>query len=315
MTLELQRNYLRLGASLYVPATRTDLTAVANGEQLGVLRSVIFCTEDAVASDNLGAALNSLAQLLEELKPATTRRFIRVRNPEVLASLLEMRGIDRIDGFVLPKVTCRNLPEYLEKIPGGSQHWLMPTLESSGVFEPRKMRKLRNALERSAVRPRILALRIGGSDLLNLLRLRRGPGSTIYDTPLRNVIAMLATVFVPAGFFLTAPVVENLNDEATMARELAQDLEHGLYSKSAIHPEQVPWIEARYAVSREELTVAESILSDTAPAVFRMNNAMCEPATHDNWAQIIVERSRLFGIREIAPDGNQQRQPSHVFAG
>ena len=69
MTLELQRNYLRLGASLYVPATRTDLTAVANGERLGALRSVIFCTEDAVARDDVGIALDNLQQLLEELQP------------------------------------------------------------------------------------------------------------------------------------------------------------------------------------------------------------------------------------------------------
>lgn len=315
MTLDLQRNYLRLGASLYVPATRTDLTAVANGERLGTLRSVIFCTEDAVACNDVDMALDNLQQMLGELQPAATRHFIRVRNSGVLARLLEMPGIDRIDGFVLPKVTCRNFPEYLEKIPDDSQHWLMPTLESAEVFESQEMRQLRDMLERSVVRPRVLALRIGGNDLLNLLRLRRGARSTIYETPLRQVIAMLATVFVPAGFFLTAPVFDNLNDETTLMRELAQDLSHGLYSKSAIHPEQIPWIESRYAVSRQDLTLAESILSETAPAVFRMNDLMCEPATHRNWAQIVVDRSRLFGVHEVGLDDDERLRPSRAFTG
>ena len=314
MTFDVHRNYLRLGASLYVPATRTDLAAIANGDRLGTLRSVIFCAEDAVACDHVGVALDNLQQLLGELRPAETRRFIRVRNPGILARLLDMPGIDRIDGFVLPKVTCRNLPEYLDQIPDDNRHWLMPTLESAEVFDPWEMRQLRDALERSAVRPRILALRIGGSDLLNLLRLRRGPKSTIYETPLRNVIAMLTTVFVPAGFFLTAPVFESLNDEPTLARELAHDLEHGLYSKSAIHPEQVRWIEARYAVSRRDFTIAESILSETAPAVFRMHDLMCEPATHTNWARIVVERGRLFGIRETVSSDNQRLRPSRAFS-
>ncbi len=39
----------RLGASLYVPVTHQDMLKIANGAKWPELRSVIFCTEDAVA--------------------------------------------------------------------------------------------------------------------------------------------------------------------------------------------------------------------------------------------------------------------------
>ena len=305
-----QQQYLRLGASLYVPATRLDLTELADGQRLGPLRSIIFCIEDAVRCGDVGMALENVQQLLDNLRPSETQRFVRVRNPQTLARLLDMRGIDGVDGFVLPKVTHHNLIEYFDLLSSDSRYWLMPTLESAEAFDTDAMRRLRGALESSGFRERVLALRIGGNDLLNLLHLRRGPRSTIYDTPLRQVIATLATVFTPAGFHLTAPVFEGLSDGATLAREVDQDLEHGLYSKSAVHPEQLRWIESRYAVSREDLEIAESVLDESAPAVFRMHDMMCEPATHRNWAKLVIERGRLFGIR----DGREHREPTRAFA-
>ena len=59
-----------------------------------------------------------------------------------------------------------------------------------------------------AWRARILVLRIGGNDLLNLLGLRRQRGHTLYETPLGAVIARLVTTFKPHGFRLSAPVFE-----------------------------------------------------------------------------------------------------------
>ena len=58
---------LQLGASLYMPATRADLAAHANGEKLPFLRSMIFCTEDAVRLDQLEGALQDLESLGEEV--------------------------------------------------------------------------------------------------------------------------------------------------------------------------------------------------------------------------------------------------------
>ena len=53
-----------LGASLYVPATRKKLQQIARGELLGAVRSLIFCTEDAVLESELGDALCNLSLAL-----------------------------------------------------------------------------------------------------------------------------------------------------------------------------------------------------------------------------------------------------------
>ena len=44
--------HLQLGASLYVPATRDDLPAIAAGRKFPQLRSVIFCLEDAIREED-----------------------------------------------------------------------------------------------------------------------------------------------------------------------------------------------------------------------------------------------------------------------
>ena len=70
--------FVRLGASLYVPASRNDLVAIANRTKYPQLRSVIFCTEDSLKEKDVPAALDNLAETLRVLE-ANDRllRFIR----------------------------------------------------------------------------------------------------------------------------------------------------------------------------------------------------------------------------------------------
>src|SRR5262245_22997160 len=105
--------FLRLGASLYVPATREGLAAIANRRKYPFLRSVIFCTEDAVRADELPRALDNLQAMLRQLEASDLLRFVRVRNPEVLWNILQMDGVRGLTGFVLPKITRHNLDHYL----------------------------------------------------------------------------------------------------------------------------------------------------------------------------------------------------------
>jgi len=145
-------------------------------------------------------------------------------------------------------------------------------------------------------RRRILALRIGGNDLFSLLGMRRPRGRTVYQTPLALTISQLVTTFRPHGFHLTAPVFEYLDSPRLLEREVRADLAHGLFGKTAIHPRQVPIIEANYRVSARDLHMAEEILAHAALPVFRLHEAMCEPATHRPWAEMICARARLYGV-------------------
>jgi citrate lyase beta subunit len=289
--------FLELGASLYVPATREWLAAIGNRHKFKELRSVIFCTEDSIREQDLERALDNLQAALLGFEPSPLLRFVRVRSPAVLRRVLEMEGAERLSGFVLPKVSAANLPEYFACLPPASPFLVMATLETAEVFDPVALLRIRDLLLQDGPRRRLLSLRIGGNDLLNLLGLRRPRSRTIYETPLGLTISHLVTVFRPHGFNLTGPVFEYLDNPRALAREVDRDLAHGLFGKTAIHPEQVPVIEARYRVRREDLRAAEQILSATAEPVFRLQGAMCEPATHRTWATLVCERARLYGVQ------------------
>lgn len=289
-----------LGAPLYMPAHRRDLMECANGEKLEAIRSMIFCTEDSVSHSDVDSSLRHLGLCLQGFREVPDRfRFIRARNPEILARLLDLPHIEKIDGFILPKFNESVFHAYFDQLQG-TPFKVMPTLESKDVFDFNAMSALCQGLLQEAVFPRILMLRIGGNDLMNLLGLRRPRSMTIYETPLGHVISQLVTIFKPYGFSLSAPVFEYLDDTATLQKEIRLDLAHGLTGKTAIHPTQVPVIEAAYAVDSDDYEMAVSLGDSEAPAVFRMHNAMCEVATHQQWAAGIISRQACYGIRKPA---------------
>lgn len=293
----------QLGAALYIPATHPDLQAIASGDKLQYVRTIIFCTEDAVAERDLPKALANLGAALPLLSGDGKRAvFVRVRNPEVMALVLALHGIELASGLVLPKIHADSMEQYLRGLdtPKGRALTLMPTIETREAFCDRDMHALLHVLEREGVRPRVVALRIGGNDLLALLRMRRSRGRTIYDTPIGQVIARLATIFIPSGFALAAPVFEHLDDVATLKSEIVHDLNHGLIGKTAIHPAQVRLIEESYKVDEHDLDAALRILDPSAPGVFRLHQSMCEPATHRPWAQSIITAAERFGRANAA---------------
>ncbi|MDO9106641.1 MAG: HpcH/HpaI aldolase/citrate lyase family protein [Methylovulum sp.] len=290
-----------LGAPLYMPAHRLDLMDIANGEKLPWLRSMIFCTEDAVSHNQIDSSLRHLGLCLQGFRETPMRyRFIRARNPEILARLLDMPGIEKIDGFVLPKFNESVFHAYFDQLQG-RPFKVMPTLETKEVFEGAAMCALRQGLLQAAIFPHILMLRIGGNDLMNLLGIRKPRSLTLYDTPMGNVISQLVTIFKPHGFSLSAPVFEYLEDTETLLKEIRLDMAHGLTGKTAIHPAQVPVIEAAYAVDQEDYEMALSLSEKEAPAVFRMHNTMCEVATHQQWSKAIISRQACYGVNMPRP--------------
>lgn len=296
------KTQLHLGASMYVPTTRDieNLVEIANGDKYPELRSVIFCTEDSVREDAVNRAMEHLKQAVRKFKSGKgPMRFIRARNPHVLGRCLGFRGIEKVDGFVLPKVTAETLPYFLAQLSDGDHFSIMPTLETKEIFDAKERSDLRNILLKEKVKPRVLCLRIGGNDLLNCLGLWRPDDRTIYDTPVGKLIADLAVEFIPFGFGLTAPVFE-FTDPAycvLLEEEIKQDLAHGLFGKTAIHPSQIPVIEDMYKVEPQKLEQAQAIVKEDAPAVFGMGGRMCEPTTHRCRARQIIARAEIYGVR------------------
>jgi len=299
-----------LGATLYMPATRNDIAGAILEGKIPGLRSLVICLEDAVSETDMPDALANLAQLLHILNDAKQAGgnaewplvFIRPRHPEMGKWLTEHFDLSAVDGFVLPKFTLSALPQWWE-IMGNTHLCMMPTLETEEVFDVVQMRELAIALLAHPCHGRIIALRIGGNDLMNVVSLRRPRDLTLYDSPMGYVIKMLVSVFAPRDFALTAPVCEHIDDHEVMARELALDMAHGLVGKTAIHPRQIAVIERALMVTQGEHSDALRILNSTQ-AVFKSQGSMCEPATHRRWAAGILERAQVYGlVNEQSADG------------
>lgn len=292
---------LALGATLYMPCTRDDLAEALTGtRRIAGLRSAVLCLEDAVLERDVPLALTHLAQFLRTLAlhapgPGEPLLFVRPRDAAMLEHVLCMPGVERLAGFVIPKAHADSMPAYLA-LPYHDRHRLMPTLETREACDPYEMRRLRDQL--MAVQDRILALRIGGNDLLRAMGLRRAAGRTAYEGPLGGIIASLVAGFAPWGFALSAPVFEAFADTALLREEVARDIEHGLFGKTAIHPDQIAVIHAALAVPATQVEEARLMLAEDAPAVFAHDGVMCEPATHRAWAERLLERAELFGIAD-----------------
>lgn len=288
---------LELGATLYVPAVRPDLAEIVAGRRYPRLRSLVLCLEDSIRPEDVPAALANLAALLPRLaaradapRPAL---FVRPRNPAMLAHIVGFSGMGAVRGFVIPKATADSLPAFLGSL-AEDEHLLMPTLETREVFDPAELKRLRDQL--LAVQHRILAVRIGGNDLLHTIGARRSAVRTAYQGPLGGTIAALVAAFAPFGFSLSAPVFERFDDPELLRAEVEQDIEHGLLTKTAIHPAQVAVIEDAYRVGAAELAEARAILGGEGGGVFALAGAMCEPTTHRRWAEATVKRAGLYGV-------------------
>ncbi|MEM6486865.1 MAG: HpcH/HpaI aldolase/citrate lyase family protein [Pseudomonadota bacterium] len=304
---------MALGATLYMPVLHPDCAAMAVGAKLPGLRSMVLCLEDALHPDDTAAGIAALCRLLAGLAPSDRRRgeggpllFVRPRTLSMARDLAELDGIERVDGFVAPKVGPDDIAGW-QALAERARMPLMPTLERAWVFDPIALGEMAAAL--TALDPRlIVALRVGGNDLLGLLGLRREAGRTLYEGPLAMGLSMIMGTLGARGLPLTAPVFDIIDDAATLQAEAARDVGFGFVAKTAIHPRQIAPIEAAFAVTAAEAQLAELILARDARAVFRHQGAMIEPATHRGWAARVQARAAVYGIRpgaargDVAPD-------------
>lgn len=335
-----------LGATLYMPADRPALPAdIAKRTAAGVT-SVSVCLEDSIADEFLPAAEENLVSALRALHEDASAElpllFIRVREPAQIPDLVRRLGpaVGVLDGFVLPKFTAASGTEYLHALDdadrlAGTSLLAMPVIESGAVLyaETRvdELTRLRALLHRD--RGRILAVRLGATDLCAHFGLRRAPDLSIYDVKvISGLIADVVNVLGRAdgsGFTVTGPVWEyyggaerifkpllrqspfeahgerelrgKLVSRAIdgLIREVQLDAANGLQGKTAIHPSHVAVVNALSVVPAEDYRDAADILRIGAAGGVKASehrNKMNEARPHTAWARRTVLRARIFGV-------------------
>lgn len=222
-----------LGATLYIPATRADLTAAVSKRTAEGVCSIVIDLEDAVADDNLEEALANTVRTLNELSDSSSLVFVRARTAAHIRTIcteLE-HGAEGLAGFVVPKFTADRGGEYLDEIVSASKAhgttlFAMPVLESPEVVyrETRdtELVAVRQLLNR--YRDTVLAVRIGATDMCGTFGIRRDRDLTIYDV---RVVADAISAIVNhlgrtdgSGFVITGPVWEYFADHERMFRPL-----------------------------------------------------------------------------------------------
>lgn len=303
--------------TLYTPATRPlDKLLMAVNEQRAVtdgspepqhvpLWRQVLCTEDAISSDQLEEALNNLRRFLLNMDAGSkVSVFVRVRNLDVLRRLLDMDGVRKLTGFVLPKVGPESFLDYAEEVVG-TDFRLMPILEHRLMFDRHFREALLSVFQTEPFRTHIDCVRIGANDLLGYLDLRRAHMTyTVYDTPIRGLIENIILEFKGIGNFpVTAPVFEcfHRDYDALLRTEVKRHVLNGLFGQTAIHVRHLRLIRDEYRVSPADAKSSMSMQADEGQAVVGRNGRMDEISTHGGWsANNIAVRLRLFGSTEVS---------------
>lgn len=286
------------GATLYVPAIQPNLDDVRAGSIEG-LGSMVICLEDSIRDDQVPLAMDALRRHLSKASPGpdAPTAYIRPRDPDMAERIMKMPGVRGIRGFVIPKATPDGLQDWMSVLRG--EKWsVMPTIETAIAFDVREVHRLRDQTVTLGVP--VDAIRIGGNDILSTIGARRSATRTLYDGPLGPVVSTIVGAYAGTGISLSSPVLEHYSDEILLLEEIERDIEHGIHSKTAIHPRQVPIVNAAMRPTARDAVEAQAILADDAQAVFRSDGSMCEPKTHAAWARNVLERRRRLGVKPPA---------------
>ncbi|MFJ6616181.1 HpcH/HpaI aldolase/citrate lyase family protein [Kitasatospora sp. NPDC091335] len=217
-----------LGGTLYSPATRPALAADIRKQAGRGVVSMVLCLEDAIADHEVDAGERNLVEQLTDLVNDFTDcaqshplLFIRVRTAAQILDLAERLGpaVELLSGFVLPKFTPANGGAYLAALAAaeaatGRRLFAMPVLESPELahLETRREQLFGLAELLAGHRERVLAVRLGVTDLCSAYGLRRSPDLTAYDVALvAAVIGDVVNVLGRAdgtGHTITGPVWE-----------------------------------------------------------------------------------------------------------
>ncbi|GAA2267568.1 HpcH/HpaI aldolase/citrate lyase family protein [Actinomadura luteofluorescens] len=343
-----------LGATLYCPATRPALAAdIERAARRGVM-SMVVCLEDAIADDEVEAGEANLVAHLRALHTASGAGgasgadgaevpllFVRVRDPRQIGDLVGRLGAaaELVTGFVLPKFTASGGGAFLDALEdaadrSGLRLLAMPVIESpEAVYAETRAEMLHDVARLLAKhRSRILAVRLGATDMSAAYGLRRPPDLTIYDIgPVAGVICDVVNILGRAdgtGHVVTGPVWEYFSQGERMfkpqlrqspfdrqraaplrqrlitsdldglIREVHLDKANGLTGKTVIHPSHVAAVHALSVVTHEEYSDAADILGVAGGGAMASSyaNKMNEAKPHRAWAQRLMLRARVFGV-------------------
>lgn len=244
---------MRLRSLLFVPGDRPERMAKALG--LGA-DALILDLEDSVAPERKAAARDSVAGFLAEPREDGPALFVRI-NPidgdEAAADLAALSGI-ALDGVVLPKAEGEeSVRHLLERLPGDYRVLPVASETPAAVFRLGSF---------TPVALRLAGVTWGAEDLpaaIGASTAREADGS--YTDPYKVVRALTLFGAHAAGVPAIETVYPDFRDTDGLAAYAARGRRDGFSGMMAIHPAQVPVINASFSPSAAELDHAREVIA------------------------------------------------------
>ncbi len=278
---------MRLRSLLFVPGDRPERMAKALGMGADAL---ILDLEDAVAPDAKPRAREAVARFLEQPRQAGVQLFVRI-NPvdgplaaDDLAAILPARP----DGIVLPK--AEGLVSLHALAARGVAH--IPILP---IATETPMALFRLHEYAGSLLP-LAGLTWGAEDLpaaIGAVTSREADGG--YTAPYQLARSLTLFGAHAAGAAAIETVYPDFADLEGLAAYAARGRRDGFTGMMAIHPKQVPVINAAFTPSPEELARAQAIVdlfaANPGAGVLQLNGKMLD-APHLKAAQALLALGR-----------------------
>ena len=239
---------------LFVPGSRPDLFGKA---MAGEADALSIDLQDAVEESRKAEARVATGNFLKSLPHEKTKvMIVRVnaitsRHFEADVEAIRCSGLDMVN---VPRVESaedvRRATAVTKDIP------ILANIETA--------KGLRLAAEIAAAHPKVAGLQLGFGDLLEPLGIdRSNPAVVLHFQLLMRLAAGEAGVFAYDSAYANVDDLEGLKQEAEAARKL------GYLGKSAIHPRQVPVINAAFRPSAEEIAYSIKVVESARDAKVR----------------------------------------------
>jgi len=287
-------SYIALGGTLFIPASHKNLEIIVSGKKYASLRSLVIDFEDGLEESQFDRAMARLSKALSLIDVSSPFLFLRAKSVEHLAALLEVKNIERVDGFVLAKFSLNNADNYLHLLRDKA-FYILPSIEGEELFHHEKLHQLKEKI--LSVREQTLIVRFGLEDMLRQLGMRRECEESVFDfASTSSVVGNFICTFKSAGFGVSGGVYPCFKDREGFVRDVKRDLKEGLFSKTIIHPSQIEDLNEVYKVTKRKYNEAQEIV-DSKKKLFAQNAKMVEKPTMIAHSREILKRARLYGVK------------------
>lgn len=229
-------------AMLYVPATRPNFI------ERGIISSafqVIICLEDGTPEHLKDAGRHVVVNAIDAFHGTDCRLAVRINHPDTEHGLRDIEALAAhpCDVIRIPKVQCAEDLELVESMfdRAGLEPERRPRyeamIESIGAID-----EMEDMVRRV---PRVDAFTVGGEDLRADIAARADGDVREYGDVLRAIVlgSVRASRPIYDTTFWPHDDREGLEETSRRSRDL------GFAGRSAIHPQQLSWIQAVYATA------------------------------------------------------------------